>query len=169
MIIFIAGAHAVGKSYLCEKFIEKHKFTHKSASQLIAEGKKMSWGKDKLTGSPLDNQIVLINQLEKIRDKNENLLLDGHFVLIDSAGDYIELPEEVFDKMQLDRVILIEAEDDIIPKRFAERGAKLTYQPNILRQKELEHATNVCNSLGIRIIKLSTPTHEEFEKAVNEI
>ncbi|EAB8046236.1 AAA family ATPase [Salmonella enterica subsp. enterica serovar Tees] len=166
MIIFIAGAHAVGKSTLCNAYIADNDCIHRNASQLISEGKIQNWGVDKKTESPIDNQIVLLQQLEKIRTLGADLLLDGHFVLINSKGEYIELSEDVFAEMKLDGVVLIECEDSKIEERFKLRGAELNYSPEKLRSFENMNAQKICSSLKIPLSILKEPSIGEFKAVI---
>ncbi|EDU3846311.1 AAA family ATPase [Salmonella enterica subsp. enterica serovar Essen] len=169
MLIFIAGAHAVGKSTLCNAVISKENFIHKSASELIAEGKKQNWGIDKQTITPEDNQLVLLEQLAKYKQMEESLLLDGHFVLIDKNKNFIALQEDIFNKMNLDGVILIECDDHVIEQRFSSRGAILKYSPTELRLLERNNAERICKSLDIPLVVLFNPTIDEFKHALKYI
>lgn len=169
MIIFIAGAHGVGKSTLCSNFILTNDFIHRSASQLISQGKTQDWDNQKKTDTADDNQLILIRELNKIKKDNVNLLLDGHFVLIDSKSQFIELKKDVFKDMELDGVILIECDDELIEERFEMREAKLHYEPENLRVLERKNAEEICEQLSIPLKILFQPSIEAFESAVNEI
>jgi len=52
-------------------FVSNHAFIHKSASQLISEGKQQDWGNDKKTDSAELNQIILLKQLEKLATQTQ--------------------------------------------------------------------------------------------------
>ncbi|EBX3039698.1 AAA family ATPase [Salmonella enterica subsp. enterica serovar Virchow] len=168
MIFFIAGAHAVGKSTLCNAYVADNDCIHRSASQLISEGKAQNWGGDKKTASLIDNQIILLQQLDKIRNLNVDLLLDGHFVLIDKQNKLIDLSEEVFSEMKLNAVILIECDDSKIEDRFKSRGAELTYSPEKLRSFENANAQKICTSLNIPLCILKEPSADEFKLSIQK-
>lgn len=172
MLIFIAGAHAVGKSYLCDGFLKSKTISgipvkHKSASQLIKEGKAQSWGLDKKTKDVDENQDILLLQLEKIKDNKENLLLDGHFVLLSEGGDFNQISHDVFKSMGIDCVVLIETTDEEIRKRFKERGANLEYDPTELMKLEKNNAKAFCEEMGVRFISLMSPSLDEFSDIIN--
>ena len=169
MIFFIAGAHAVGKSTICDFYAKEQGFIHKSASALISEAKGHDFNLDKKTSTPEENQKFLISRLSEIRESDSNLLLDGHFVLVGSQGELIELKEEVFKDMKLDGVVLIECDDVKIEERFRNRGASLHYSPAELREAERRNAVKICEALSIPIIILNEPTNEDFSAALKNI
>ncbi len=108
MLIFIAGVHGVGKGYLCSFAKEEFEVTHVSASELIKNNSQLTFNSSKLTATPDKNQIILLTALKELTSKKQNILLDGHFTLINTKGDVEELKPEIFEKMSLDGVILIE-------------------------------------------------------------
>lgn len=169
MIIFIAGAHAVGKSYLCKNNIKANKLLHKSCSQIIQETKEKSWNDDKLVHDIEKNQIILLTELEKIRSSEHNLLLDGHFVLVSNEGNYTPIEHHIFEKMAIDAILLIETEAEIISERFKHRGAKLTFIPNKLMEEERKNAKLIAIKLNIPIKILTSPTQEEFDITVERL
>ncbi|EXU75997.1 ATP-binding protein [Erwinia mallotivora] len=169
MIFFIAGAHAVGKSTICGLYAKENNFIHKSASALISEAKGHNFNPDKKTSTAEENQNFLISKLSEISESDSNLLLDGHFVLVGSQGELIELKKDVFKKMKLDGVILIECEDIKIEERFKKRGATLHYSAAELREKERKNAVEICEALSIPLLILNEPTNEDFSVALKEI
>ncbi|MEQ9997956.1 AAA family ATPase [Pectobacterium versatile] len=172
MLIFIAGAHAVGKSYLCDNFLKNKSVNdipvkHKSASQLIKEGKEQSWDIDKKTKDVGKNQEILLLQLEKIKNNKENLLLDGHFILLSENGCFNKISYDVFKSMGIDCVVLIETTDGEIRKRFKERGANLEYDPTELMNLEKNSAKDFCEEMGVKFISLMSPSIGEFSDIIN--
>lgn len=166
MIYFIAGAHAVGKSTLCDYFAKENNFIHKSASALIAEARGVNFNLDKKTSTAEENQKLLISKLSEIRKSDLNLLLDGHFVLVGNQGELIGLKTDVFQDMKLDGVILIECEDIKIEERFNIRGATLHYSPSELRKAERKNAVEICTILSIPLVILNEPSYEDFSVAI---
>jgi adenylate kinase len=168
MIYFIAGAHAVGKSTICNFYANQHDFIHKSASTLISEAKGEGFNLDKKTSTAEENQQLLISKLSEIRESDSNLLLDGHFVLVGNQGELIALKQEVFRDMKLDGVVLIECDDVKIEERFRDRGALLHYSPAALRDAERKNAIEICEALSIPLVILNEPSNKDFSEALKK-
>lgn len=169
MIIFIAGAHAVGKSYLCNNFTLNHDVTHSSASDLIAKGKIENWGIDKKTDDAVQNQKILIAQLSNFKESKSDILLDGHFVLVSSESKFIELNHSVFHEMGIGGIILLETDEITIENRFKDRGANLSFSPKELMSLERKNALVVAKEMGIPLIILNSPPKEYFSEIVESI
>ncbi|HDH7803676.1 ATP-binding protein [Klebsiella michiganensis] len=169
MILFIAGAHAVGKSYLCKKFLENHNVDHHSASSLIAKGRVENWGIDKKTGNAEENQKILIEQLASFKHNKQDLLLDGHFVLVSKENQFIELDHSVFHEMGINGIILVESDETTIIKRFKEREANLSFSPRELMTLERKNAIAVTKELNIPLVILNTPSKECFSDVIESI
>jgi|GEM_PF-6724302 len=71
--------------------------------------------------------------------------------------------------MNLDGVILIEAEDSVIANRFKSREASLEYDPSEMRMLEHKNAEQICIELGIRLKVLNSPSENDFELAIMEL
>lgn len=168
MICFVAGIHAVGKSYLCSRYASECECLHRSASDLIREYKGSSWGIDKKVANLVDNQKILIYALSKIKSEGANLLLDGHFVLVNELGGFTKIDEDVFRKMELDRIILIENTPDVIKERFRARGVhEITFDVTTFSKLENEHAYHIAETLKIPITLLHAPSYEIFFNAMS--
>ncbi|CAM4108421.1 hypothetical protein BZK40_21110 [Citrobacter portucalensis] len=169
MILFIAGAHAVGKSYLCGKFVENHNIAHHSASSLIAKGRTENWGIDKKTDDAEENQKILIEQLTNFKKTEQDLLLDGHFVLLSKENKFIELNHSIFHDMEIDGIILVESDEDTILKRFIERKANISFSPKEIMALERKNAIAVAKELKIPLVILNSPSKECFSEIVESI
>lgn len=87
MNIFVAGVHGVGKTYLASRLPSTLGLIHTSASKLIKEERAMpSWGVDKRVSDVDANQIALAAAVKRHNDAGVQLLLDGHFVLLNNNG-----------------------------------------------------------------------------------
>jgi len=65
-IIFVAGIHGVGKTYLCQSLKESIGIDHFSASQLISEFKREKFSStDKSVKNINNNQELLLKAIEK--------------------------------------------------------------------------------------------------------
>lgn len=109
-IIFLAGVHGVGKSYLGEPAAKALGIAYRTASKLIREEKgAATWAIDKKTADIDSNQTALIQAVSKLRAAGA-LLLDGHFVLRDAQGTITPLTARVFSQLNLKGVILLTEE-----------------------------------------------------------
>lgn len=167
MRVFIGGIHGVGKSYLCNKFCLSNNWLHRSSSELIREYKQQSWNDNKQVANISDNQEILINALNDIK---EDLLLDGHFVLINQYDELTEIDGEVFKKMDIDAIILVENTIEIIEERFKSRsGKEMNVNLSDFLTREHSHAQHIANKYNIPLIILHAPSEDDFNKAVKSI
>ncbi|MGP6443889.1 ATP-binding protein [Rahnella aceris] len=171
MLIFIAGVHGVGKSYLCTLYCKQHEHTlHKSASQLIREFGNINFDSNKLTSNIDENQLVLIEAIKKIKISGQNLLLDGHFALVDKNGEVNQIDSEVFKKLELDGIILLEEPSEIIKERINARDKKeIEYNLEELITQEKENANKVSLNYQIPLIKLLSPNYDDFQDALGKL
>lgn len=170
MLIFVAGVHGVGKGYLCENYAVSNRAVHKSASQLIKEYGNVELTVDKLTVDIDRNQLILMAAIDDLKEKKEDILLDGHFSLITKAGSIEKIDTDIFKDLKLDGVILIKNDLEIIKQRLIMRDNKEPiYDINELMMAEQNHARAVCKELNIPLKELLAPTIDDFVMAVEEI
>lgn len=170
--VFLAGVHGVGKGFLGTPVAKSLEISHFTASQLIREEKgHASWGVDKLAGEIDDNQTALIRAVRRHYEMGQDILLDGHFVLRDSAGKLTKLAREVFSDLQLSGVVLLTEDPKIIANRLTNRDGTVTSLGAIaeLAEAESSHAHEVCEALKIPFICLSEPTVETLTDAVSRL
>jgi len=170
MLIFVAGVHGVGKGFLCNNYIKNSNVLHKSASQLIRENSNITLTDNKLTSGMEQNQKILIAALDKLKSENKILLLDGHFSLVSKYGEVKKLSSSVFKSINIDMVVLIENTKDIITKRIIERdNSEPAYDIEELIKAESENANSICTELNIPLIRLMSPTLNEFNDIIDGI
>lgn len=170
MIIFVAGVHGVGKSFLCKKYASQHNIIHKSASELIKDFDSSSVPSNKHTKDIDKNQEILIHAVNSIRIQNKSLLLDGHFVLINSSGKFSYIDEKVYSDLNIDGIILFENSEDIVKKRLFQRDKNLVnYDINKMINLERERALLISKKYSIPIETLFSPTQKELETAINQL
>ena len=172
MIIFLGGIHGVGKSFLGSYAAEKNHFLHKSASQLIkAERGDQSWNEKKHTNEIEVNQKALISALNKLKKNRESLLLDGHFCLKGSDGAIETIEIDVFKQLNLDALLLLEADIHILKERLKIRDAT-SYTESFLNEfllKERHQAILVSEKLNIPLKIMHSPNKNEFNEAVKSV
>ncbi|WP_407578873.1 ATP-binding protein [Citrobacter koseri] len=170
MLIFVAGVHGVGKGYLCKKALDRLDILHKSASELIKENSTTALNKDKHTDNVDRNQLTLIQALTEYKKNNANLLLDGHFALLDKDGRIKDITQETFSGMNIDYVILISESEETIRERIRTRdGIEINYALNELIEHETQNAMYITSELNIPFYELKSPTSEDFIKKIHEL
>ncbi|HGB4319310.1 TPA: AAA family ATPase, partial [Salmonella enterica subsp. enterica serovar Agona] len=99
-----------------------------------------------------------------------NILLGDHFTLINKNGDSEVLKQEVFEKMGLDGVILVEESSETIRERIMKRdGRDITYDLNKLMEAERENAKYVTNKINVPLIILESPTTDDLSIALEKL
>ena len=170
MNVFIAGVHGVGKTYLAKQIPESLGLFHTSASKLIKEERAApNWSVDKRVSDVDGNQIALTTAVKRYNDAGTRLLLDGHFVLLNSLSEFVPLNANVFQSLNLERVVLLEAAPELIAERISERDDRnigVAHISNFVGV-ERENAMKVCDLLRIPLIVLESPSVTVFIKAVS--
>ncbi len=168
MLIFLSGIHGVGKTYVGTRVAKQLRFEYATASELIRnELKEQSWTENKCVSSIDKNQEALISSVKRIRSQGEDLILDGHFVLRNKAGQVVPLGQDIFECLNLDQVILIEADSTIVEQRLKERGTPFSIEIiKELAENELITAQEICNKLAINFTRLYSPTEEQVINTV---
>jgi predicted transcriptional regulator/adenylate kinase len=166
-LIFISGAHGVGKSHLCAKASSSLGVRSYSASKLI----KQFPANNKKTSSIDENQSLLINSLKKLSSIKSPLLLDGHFVLLDIDNRVTEIPEQTFRDINPSQIILITDSPEAILERNVARGITdfSLKTINELQSKEILHAKRVAKSLHIPIIIIKSGDENIFITTISNI
>ena len=172
MIIFLAGVHGAGKTYLATRTAARFGLRHVTASQLIREELgRANWTQDRRVEDVGANQEALIAAVKRSLDASEELLLDGHFVLRGPHGELVRLDLTVFSQLGISATVLVEAPHEVVSERLAQRAAPVVDLAHIqvLSVAEREHATRVCSALGVPITSLMLPTEEEFAQALEMV
>ena len=122
MVIFLAGAHGVGKTFLGSPTADRLGIRYATASALIHDELGTSnWDAGKRVLDADRNQEALIRAVNRIASAGKPLILDGHFVLRGHDGHLIKLQDSVFQRLNISTVVLLEAPLEIIVERIKER------------------------------------------------
>jgi adenylate kinase len=170
--IFVAGVHGVGKTYLASQLPATLGLFHTSASKLIKEERALpNWGLDKRVIDVDANQLLLAEAVKRHNAAGMRLLLDGHFVLLNSEGGFSRLGPEVFTPLNLDGVVLLEDDPDVIAARLRDRDGTEGNHGRLLEFIELERsqAELVCDQIGRKLLILNAPSLEKFSEAIAAI
>lgn len=172
MTIFLAGAHAVGKTYLAQRTASRVGVQHVTASQLIREERgRATWTHDRRVHEADKNQEALIAAVARRSSAQACLLLDGHFVLRGSEGQLIPLGVDVFARLRISATVLVEAPYEVVAERLASRGGTGVEVSSIraLAAAEREHAIHICSTLGLPLVPLLSPNEEEFARTLENL
>ena len=120
-MIFVSGIHGVGKSYFCDRVREQLGINCYSASQLITAKRHHGFSEDKLVPDIADNQPLLIEAIEELRETEKEFILDGHFCLLDASGNVTRIPSNTYLELNPDRMLLLTERPAIIAQRRLER------------------------------------------------
>lgn len=169
MNLFLAGIHGVGKTYLAARLPATLGLMHTSASQLIREERTCAtWSKDKRVAQADENQAALVQAVRRHNGAGIRLLLDGHFVLLDTQGSYLPIGADVFASLDLCGVVLLEADPSVIVARTYVRDQIQHTRRDIeaFMAAERHQAQAVCGELGIPLTILIAPNFSAFVDAV---
>jgi adenylate kinase len=140
-IIFIAGVHGVGKSYLCSRIEDALGLPVFSASKIIKETKKTEVDFNKNVIDAEENQNYLITELRNLNPNSKTIILDGHFCLI-SNNRVVSISTQVFEKLPLKAIFVLYDSPEKIYQKLQERDSKPLSIDIIsrLQEKEINHA-----------------------------
>ncbi len=171
-VIFLTGVHGVGKGFLGVPAAMSLGMDHCTASQLIREEKgHATWGVQKRVAEIDDNQLALIRAVNRRREVGRNLLLDGHFVLRDTFGNFVRLDKDIFADLRLNGVILLTDSAQVIAERLASRDGIVKKSEDIaeLAVEVNSHVVNVCDELSIPMTILHSTNTIILAKAISEM
>jgi adenylate kinase len=172
MVIFLGGAHGVGKSYLASRAAHNLALRHFTASQLIREQKGFqSWTDDRRVADAKANQELLVAAVRRLLLEPGDILLDGHFVLRGTSNALIRLDLDIFADLSISAILVLEAPDGLLAQRLTERTGCAPSLEDIaaLTAAEREHAGHVASSLCVPFIRLQSAGEDEFEQALRKI
>ncbi len=169
MNIFVAGIHGVGKTYLASQLPADSGRLHSSASKLIKEELALpDWNTDKRVADVDKNQVALAKAVARHNTNGTALLLDGHFVLLNTDGEFVLLGVDVFKTLNLSAVVLIEADTKVVEIRVQNRDnlqRDSDWLATFMRE-ERSQAEVVCRELSVPLRVLASPTVTEFAEAL---
>jgi adenylate kinase len=168
-VIFLAGIHGVGKGYVGEPVAKRLGIHYAKASDLIrAEKGRATWTTEKHVAEIEDNQEALARSVLRLVESEFTILLDGHFVLRDTAGNPQKLPVSLFSKLPVAAAVLLHTDARTVATRLHERDGVMREEADIrnLAGAEAEHAASVCNELGIPLFSLHGPTEERLAETI---
>ena len=152
-VVFLAGIYGVGKSTLGETLYQRQGIPFYSAGDLISQVNGEIYGANKVVADKVGNQDILAIQIDRLLKQYDRILLAGHFCIVNKHGEVDCLPQEAFKNLHLDKIILLEAEEEQVLDHLRVRDAK-KYSPELvaaLMQTEREMAYAVSAELNCPI------------------
>lgn len=150
-MIFVSGIHGVGKTYFCNMIKDKLGIKNYSASQLIAGRREKSFSADKFVSDIDDNQVLLLDAINELRQAGEEFILDGHFCLLNEDGVITRIPMETYTLLKPDvMILLLENPKIIAERRFQRDGIRLDECTiNDFQETEKLYAKVIAGQLNI--------------------
>lgn len=164
MIKFVAGIHGVGKgTYTKEVYSQIPAFT---CSELIKKIKKENVNTEKKVESIIDNQEILKEAVKRYIDV-DSYILDGHFTLISTDYEVLDIPIETYESLLIDEIEVLIANASIVSERIEKRDGNSGLSIELLEKmqvRELYLASEYSKTLGIPLKGLLW-----FDESWNEV
>jgi len=148
--IFLGGIHGVGKTTVCKSAFIPAGYRCVTASSLIqAYGVRSD--RNKRVKNVADNQAALIKQLVFEKRHHNQLLLDGHYCLIDNKNKFEPIDIDVFRRINPSVFILLKGCPYEIVRRLRSRDEKSWNKTFVEQFQKIEeqHAQYISHELNI--------------------
>lgn len=169
-IVFIGGVHGVGKSTFCKHIAEHTGMQWLTASALIKAEKQSAIAVgSKSVVDPIGNQELLLRGIHNyMRPDQGGVLLDGHFTLLNAAGEIVSIDTDVFFRLGLKRIIVLLDDAAAICRRLRERDGqdRSISETSAHQDAEIKQASDVATKLCIPVLHINALDANDFEKAV---
>lgn len=168
-MIFISGIHGVGKSFFAEKVKEKYGMETYTASALITEYNECRFEVNKQVDNIADNQKILTSVLIEKNPSDKEILLDGHFCLLDMNNKICRIEFSTYIDLAPKAIVLITERINVIAERRDKRdGITIDVDDTIkFQEEEKKYALEVAEKLKIPIFICKGS--EDIENAINFI
>ena len=167
-IAFIGGIHGVGKSTICRQICDEVKLEYLSASKLIKWQDINEDVQNKKVKNILATQDRLIIGLINHIHKDKSYLLDGHYCLLNSNNEIVNVPLGTF-KLINPTSLNIVLGDIIEIKNRLEKRDNRPYDQELLtrlQENELNYAIHVSKTLGVT---LNIGTQKDFSELLTSL
>lgn len=152
-IAFIGGIHGVGKSTICHDICRGLNMEYLSASELLKWREINEDFKNKKVKDISDTQNRLILGLSRTIQEGKYYLLDGHYCLLNSNNEIVNIPVDTFEQINPISLNLILGDVSEIKERLEARDNKL-YDSGLLERlqnEELAYARRLSKEFGITL------------------
>ncbi len=147
--IFVAGTYGVGKSTLCHELSKALNIPEYSAGDIISETNGENYHIEKFVKDKTSNQSILASKVKSILASNSTIFLAGHFCIFDERQTVDYLPQNVFFELEIDTIILLEAQVPKIQDNIFNRDGKKysAHALSTLQQAERQAAHIIAKKL----------------------
>lgn len=162
-IIFFAGIHGVGKTYLAQKIEKNLGIPRYLASNLISSKRKVDYRINKKVDDIALNQNLLFEALKERNLFDKVIILEGHFCLLNKHGEIERIPFQVFRELNFRAIVLIFEEPTKIIQRFNNRGME-DFDLNFIEKfqnEEMDYAKEIATELNVPLIIEKSSEFEE--------
>ena len=170
--IFIAGIYGTGKSTLCSKLSDKMQIPFFSAGDLISESNGEIYGATKAVADKEINQMILAKKVQKLLQAHDHIFLAGHFCIFNSATEVDVLPDSIFQNLNIEQIVLLEAEVHTVIKHLKSRDNKIYHHEDIaqLMMAERGQGTKIAKELDCQLsIYKMTFSEEDTDNVIAAI
>lgn len=165
-MVFVAGVHGVGKTYICQQL--KQDMVVYSASELIEQYGKIRYNGYKKVYGIGANQNHLVNAVRQKEKNGKEFILDGHFCLFNASGDVEKVPYMVFEKLNMEGIVLFWNREEVIQRNVQKREGNLdvlkSHQISELQELEIKYAKDVAQELNIPLVVINTSDEDAVTK-----
>lgn len=153
-MIFVSGVHGVGKTFFCNRVKEQRGINTYSASKLIAEKRNIGFSADKIVSDIDENQSLLLEAIDELRETGNEFILDGHFCLLESDGLISRIPMDTYTSLRPDKIILLTEQPSVIVARRFQRDGIVVEEADVdsFQREEMAYAKEVARNLGVQLI-----------------
>lgn len=153
-MIFVSGVHGVGKTFFCNRVKEQCGINTYSASKLIAEKRNIGFSADKIVSDIDENQSLLLEAIDELRETGNEFILDGHFCLLESDGLISRIPMDTYTSLRPDKIILLTEQPSVIVARRFQRDGIVVEEADVdsFQREEMAYAEEVARNLGVQLI-----------------
>lgn len=172
-MIFIAGVHGVGKTFLCNRIKREIEISIYSASELLKEDKEINYIRYEKTDDFMENQKRLLEIVKKKNGVSE-YILEGHFCLMNDRGRIENIPVSMFRQFEMKGILLLIGNPKKIQYRIRTRKTEsedIEIRKIIeLQEHEIAYGSMVSKILDVPISKINVDVDKrtfEFEYLKN--
>lgn len=122
--IFVAGVYGVGKSTLCDSLARILDIPSYSAGDLISQVNGEIYGANKAVQNKYSNQEILAIAVDEKLKQSPTILLAGHFCIFDKHNRVDRLPSDIFNKLHIQHILLLESDANRIIQNLNRRDGK---------------------------------------------
>ena len=153
-VCFISGVYGVGKSTIAHELASVLHIPSFACSELISHVNGEDYSVTKTVSNKEKNQDILASQVSQLLMTHSKMILTGHFCIVNKENSVDILPANIFDKLHLDRIILLDASSDKILENLKSRDCRNYPEDTIeaIRRQERTSAQETAARLSCPLI-----------------